>query len=338
MFRFQDPQYLYLLAVVALLAVIFYLMRLQQKRRLRKFGDPELIAQLMPDVSSWRPLIKFCILETILTLLIIMLARPQLAGRITKVERQGIEMVIAVDVSNSMMAKDVTPSRLARSKMMIESLLNKFVNDKIALIVFAGDAFVQLPITNDFVSAKMFLSEISPSMLTNQGTNIAQAIELSASSFTQQEGIGKAIIIITDGEDHEGGAEEAAKTANENGCNVFMLGIGSKDGAPVPDPETGKYIVDETGTKVLSKLNEQMCQDIAKAGGGAYIHVENNSNAQKLLEEELNKLQRGEFNITSEYDDQYQAVGIIAIILLIIEICLLERKNPRLRHLKLFKK
>jgi Ca-activated chloride channel family protein len=142
-----------------------------------------------------------------------MLARPQLSGRITKVERQGIEMVIAIDVSNSMMAQDVTPSRLSRSKMMIESLLNKFVNDKIALIVFAGDAFVQLPITNDFVSAKMFLNDISPAMLTNQGTNIAQAIELASSSFTQQEGIGKAIIIITDGEDHEGGAEEAAKAA-----------------------------------------------------------------------------------------------------------------------------
>ena len=338
MFRFQDPHYLYLLAIVVLLGVIFYLMRLQQRKSLRKFGDLRIISKLMPDVSSWRPLVKFCILETVMTLLIVMLARPQLSGRITKVERQGIEMVIAIDVSNSMMAQDVTPSRLSRSKMMIESLLNKFVNDKIALIVFAGDAFVQLPITNDFVSAKMFLNDISPAMLTNQGTNIAQAIELASSSFTQQEGIGKAIIIITDGEDHEGGAEEAAKAAKEDGCNVFMLGIGSKDGAPVPNPETGKFIVDETGTKVLSKLNESMCQSIAQAGGGAYIHVENNSNAQKLLEDELNKLERGEYNITSEYDDQYQAVGIIALILLILEICILERKNPRLKHLKLFKK
>jgi len=338
MFRFQDPHYLYLLTIVVLLGVIFYLMRLQQRKSLRKFGDLQIISKLMPDVSSWRPLVKFCILETVMTLLIVMLARPQLSGRITKVERQGIEMVIAIDVSNSMMAQDVTPSRLSRSKMMIESLLNKFVNDKIALIVFAGDAFVQLPITNDFVSAKMFLNDISPAMLTNQGTNIAQAIELASSSFTQQEGIGKAIIIITDGEDHEGGAEEAAKAAKEDGCNVFMLGIGSKDGAPVPNPETGKFIVDETGTKVLSKLNESMCQSIAQAGGGAYIHVENNSNAQKLLEDELNKLERGEYNITSEYDDQYQAVGIIALILLILEICILERKNPRLKHLKLFKK
>lgn len=338
MFRFQDPKYLYLLLIVVLLGMIYYFMRLQQSRCLRKFGDPQLVKALMPDVSRWRPLVKFCLLETILALLIVMLARPQLAGRITKMERSGIEMVIAVDVSNSMMAEDVRPNRLSRAKMMIENLLNKFTNDKIALIVFAGDAFVQLPITNDFVSAKMFLSDINPSMIRNQGTDLAKAIEMASESFTQASEIGKAIIIITDGEDHEGGAEEAAKAAREKGCNVFMLGIGSTSGAPVPDPETGKYIVDETGTKVLSSLNEQMCASLAKAGGGAYIHVENNSNAQRLLEEELDKLLKGEFNITSDYDEQYQAVGIIVLILLILEICIYERKNPAMKNVRLFSK
>ena len=329
------------MAIVVLLAVVYYLLRLQQRRRLKKFGDPELVKQLMPDVSRWRPLVKFCLLELVLTLLIVMLARPQMTGRITKVERQGIEMVIALDISNSMLAEDVSPNRLNRAKMMIESLLAKFKDDRIALVVFAGDAFVQLPITSDFVSAKMFLNDITPSLIHNQGTDLARAISLSSMSFTQQEGIGKAIILITDGEDHEGGAEEAAKEAHDNGCNIFMLGIGTAAGAPVPDPDAqsgSRYIVDETGTKVLSRLNEQMCREVAKAGGGSYIHVTNNSNAQSQLEEELKKLERGEFNVTSDYDEQYQAVGIIALLLLILEICILERKNHKLKNLKLFKK
>ena len=338
MFRFQDPQYLYLLAVVVLLALIWFFLRRLQKKRLRKFGDPELVRQLLPDVSRWRPVLKFWLLELVLVLLIIMLARPQLAGRISKQQREGIEMVIALDISNSMLAEDVKPSRLNRAKMMVEDLINRFTNDKIALVVFAGDAFVQLPITSDYVSAKMFLNDIDPSMIRNQGTDIAHAIEIASQSFTQQEGIGKAIIVITDGEDHEGGAEEVAKAAFDNGCNIFILGIGSPNGAPIPNPETGGMMVDDTGTKVVSKLNEQMCSSIAKAGGGAYIHVTNNSNAQKMLEDALVKLEKGEINVYADYDEQFQAVGIIALLLLIIEIIIMERKNHRLSKLKLFKK
>ena len=338
MFRFQDPKYLYLLAVVAVLALIWFFMRRQQTKRLKKFGDLTLVRELMPDVSRWRPVLKFWLLEAVLVLIIIMLARPQLAGRISKQQRDGIEMVIALDVSNSMLAADVKPDRLSRAKMMVEDLINKFTNDKIALVVFAGDAFVQMPITSDYVSAKMFLNDITPGMIRNQGTDIANAIDVATQSFTQQEGIGKAIIVITDGEDHEGGAEEAAKTAYDSGCNIFILGIGSTKGEPIPNPDTGGFMVDDTGTKVVSRLNEQMCSDIAKAGGGAYIHVTNNSNAQKMLDDALVKLKKGEINVYADYDEQFQAVGIIALLLLIIEIVLLERKNQRLSKLKLFKK
>lgn len=338
MFRFQDPKYLYLLVVVVVLAMIWLFMRHQQKKRLKKFGDLDLVRQLTPDVSRWRPVVKFWLLEIVLVLLIIMLARPQLAGRISKQQRDGIEMVIALDVSNSMLARDVKPDRLSRAKMMVEDLINKFTNDKIALVVFAGDAFVQLPITSDFVSAKMFLNDITPGMIRNQGTDIAHAIEVASQSFTQQEGIGKAIIVITDGEDHEGGAEEAAKAAYDSGCNIFILGIGSTKGEPIPNPDTGGFMVDDTGTKVVSRLNEQMCSEIAKAGGGAYIHVTNNSNAQKSLEDALVKLEKGEINVYTDYDEQFQAVGIIALLLLIIEIVIMERKSQRLSKLKLFKK
>ena len=338
MFRFENPEYLWLLSVVVLLALIRFVTYFNQKKRLRKFGDPELIHQLAPNVSRWRPLVKFCLLELALTLIILMVARPQQANGISQEKRSGIEVVIAMDISNSMRATDVAPSRLDRAKMMVENLVENFINDKIGLIVFAGDAFVQLPITSDYVSAKMFLSTIDPSMIVNQGTDIAGAIQMATQSFTQQEHVGKAIIVITDGEDHEGGAVEAAKAAHDQGYNVYLLGIGSTNGSPVPDPETGNYMIDNQGNTVMSRLNEQMCREIAQAGGGAYIHVDNNSSAQRLLDEELDKLEKGETTIYSDYSEQFQYAAAFAILLLIIEILILDRKNPLLKNIKLFKR
>ena len=338
MFRFENPEYLWLLLVVPVLALIRFVTYYNQKKRLRKFGEPQLLKQLMPDVSRWRPFVKFVLLELALALIIVMLARPQQANSISQEKRSGIETIIALDISNSMRAKDVTPDRLERAKMMVENLVETFVDDKIGLIVFAGDAFVQLPITSDYVSAKMFLNSIDPSMIVNQGTDIAAAIEMASHSFTQQEHVGKAIIIITDGEDHEGGAVEAAQAAKEKGYNVYVLGIGSPNGAPVPDPATNNYMVDNHGETVMSRLNEQMCREIAQAGGGAYIHVDNNSSAQRLLDEELDKLEQGETTVYSDYAEQFQYAGALALLLLIIEICILNRKNRLLKNIKLFSK
>ena len=338
MFRFEDPAYLYLLVLVPILALIRFYSYRNQKKRLRKFGDPNLLKELMPDVSRWRPSVKFWLLEAALTLMIVMLARPQMGTRISHEKRTGIETIIAMDISNSMLAEDVVPSRLERSKMMVENLVDNFTNDKIGLIVFAGDAFVQLPITSDYVSAKMFLSSIDPSMIQTQGTDIATAISMATHSFTPEENIGKAIIIITDGEDHEGGATEAAEEAKKLGMRVYVLGVGSVKGSPIPVPETGDYMRDNTGEVVMSALNEQMCREVAQAGGGAYIHVENNSSAQRQLDEELDKLEKRETESTiySDYDEQFQAVGILALLLLLIEICIFDRKNPLLKNLSLF--
>jgi Ca-activated chloride channel family protein len=339
MFRFEDPIYLFLLAVIPLLAALRWLMVYQQKKRLRRFGDPELVKELMPDVSRFRPMVKFGILLLALALLIVMLARPQFGTKISREKRTGIETIIAMDISNSMLAEDVTPSRLDRSKMMVENLVDNFTNDKIGLVVFAGDAFIQLPITSDYVSAKMFLSSIDPSMIATQGTDIATAISMASHSFTQQEGIGKAIIVITDGEDHEGGAIDAAKEAKDRGHHVYVLGVGSPKGAPIPTGN-GDYMKDNTGQTVMTGLNEEMCRQIAEAGGGAYIHVENNSSAQEKLDEELGKLAKKETETTiySEYDEQFQAVGILALLLLILEACLLDVKNPLLKNVSLFKR
>ena len=338
MFRFEDPIYLWLLVLIPILALVRFISYRNQRKRLRKFGDPSLLKELMPDVSRFRPSVKFWVLLGALALLIVMLARPQLGTKISHEKRVGIETIIALDISNSMLAEDIIPSRLDRSKMMIENLVDHFTNDKIGLIVFAGDAFVQLPITSDYVSAKMFLSSINPSMMATQGTDIARAIEMATHSFTQEEGIGKAIIVITDGEDHEGGAFEAAEAAKDEGMRVYVLGVGSTNGAPIPISGTGNYMTDRSGNTVMSALNEDMCKQVAQAGGGAYIHVENNSAAQQQLDRELDKLAKKETSTTvySEFDEQFQAVGILVLLLLIIEICILDRRNPLLKRVSLF--
>lgn len=338
MFRFEDPIYLWLLVLIPILALVRFVSYRNQKKRLHKFGEPQLLKNLMPDVSRFRPSVKFWVLQTALALLILMLARPQMGTKISHEKRTGIETIIALDISNSMRAEDIVPSRLDRSKMMIENLVDHFTNDKIGLIVFAGDAFVQLPITSDYVSAKMFLSSIDPSMMATQGTDIAAAIDMATNSFTQEEGIGKAIIVITDGEDHEGGALQAAEAARKKGMCVFVLGVGSAQGAPIPIPGTGDYMKDNTGNTVMSALNEDMCRQVAQAGGGAYIHVENNSAAQQRLDNELDKLAKKETSTTvySDYDEQFQAFGILALLLLILEICILDRRNPLLKRISFF--
>ncbi|WP_302953095.1 VWA domain-containing protein [uncultured Prevotella sp.] len=338
MFRFENPAFLYLLIIIPVIIVIRFLEMRKRKLKLKKFGDLSLLKQLMPDVSSSRKSLKFWLMVAALALLIVMLARPQMGTKISQEKRKGIEVIISLDISNSMRAEDVVPSRLDKSKMLVENMVDNFTNDKVGLVVFAGDAFIQLPITSDYVSAKMFLQNTDPSLIATQGTDLAGAIELSSKSFTQQDKVGRAILIITDGEDHEGGAIEAAEKARKNGIRVFVLGVGSTKGSPVPDGNGG-YMKDNSGQEVISALNEEMCKQVAQAGGGAYIHVDNTSLAQRQLNDELTKLQKGDISsvVYSEYDEQFQAVGILVLILLIIEMLILERKNPFFKKIKLFK-
>ena len=338
MLRFEDPIYLWMLLIIPILVLVRFIVWQKRKHNLRKFGDPSLLKEMMPDVSKYRPTIKFCLLLSAITILIFMIARPQVGSKISHEKREGIEVLIALDISNSMLAQDVIPSRLEKSKLLIEDLVDHFTNDKVGLVVFAGDAFVQLPITNDYVSAKMFLQNINPSLITTQGTDLAHAISLSQSCFTQREHIGRAIIVITDGEDHEGGALEAAREAYKKGINVFILGVGTSKGAPIPDGNGG-YLKDNSGQIVLSALNEQMCQQVAKAGNGVYIHVDNTSDAQERLNKELSKLQSGisDTVVYSEYNEQFQIFGIILLLLLIVETILLESRNPLFKQINLFR-
>lgn len=339
MLRFEDPIYLWLLLTIPLLLVINFISWRRKVMKLRAFGDSVLLKQLMPDVSKYRPMVKLGILLLAVAVLTFMIARPQMGTKISHEKRSGIETIIALDISNSMLAEDVAPSRLSKSKLLVENLVDHFTNDKIGLVVFAGDAFVQLPITSDYVSAKMFLQNIDPSLIQLQGTDLARAIKLSMASFTQQDKVGKAIIIITDGEDHEGGALEAAAAAHKKGMNVFVLGVGSTKGVPIPDGDGG-YIKDNIGQTVMSALNEDMCRQIAQAGKGKYIHVDNTSKAQEQLNNELTKLQSGQSSsvVYSEYNEQFQAFGLILILLLIMEVCLMEARNPLTGKLHLFTK
>lgn len=338
MFRFEEPAYLYLLLLLPVLALLYWYSNYRRRRAIRKFGDPELMAMLMPDVSKYRPDVKFGIIWLVIGLFSLLLARPQFGSKLETVKRQGVEVMIALDISNSMLAQDVQPSRLAKAKRLVAQLVDKMENDKVGMIVFAGDAFTQLPITSDYISAKMFLESIDPSLISKQGTAIGAAINLATRSFTPQEGVGRAVIVITDGENHEGGAVEAATEAAKKGIQVNVLGVGLPDGAPIPMEGTNDYRKDREGNVIVTRLNEAMCQEIAKAGNGLYVRVDNTNNAQKAIGQEINKMAKAdvETQVYTEFNEQFQAVAWFILILLLVEMLILERKNPLFRNIHLF--
>ena len=339
MFRFGEPTYLYLLLLLPFLAAFYLYSNYKRRKNIRRFGDPTLLAQLMPDVSKYRPDVKFWIIFVAIGLFSVLLARPQFGSKLETVKRKGVEVIIALDISNSMLAQDVTPSRLEKSKKLISRLVETFNNDKVAMIVFAGEAFAQLPITSDYISAKMFLESISPSLIATQGTDIRGAIDLAMKSFTPNEGVGRAIVLITDGENHEGGAVEAAKAAAEKGVRVFVLGVGSPDGSPIPVEGTNEFRRDKDGNVVVTRLNEEMCREIAQAGNGMYVRVDNTNNAEKALNAEINKLAKAdvETQVFTEFDEQFQVLAWLALLLLAAELMILNRKNPLFKNVKLFK-
>lgn len=338
MLRFEDSTYLWLLLAIPLLTLIWVGGAFARHKEMKLLGDSRPLHQLMPDVSRIRPMLKFILQMGAVAVLVLIIARPQTGSKVSNEKREGIETIVCMDISNSMLAQDVAPSRLMKSKMLMENLIDNFTNDKIGLIVFAGEAYVQLPITADYVSAKMFLDNIDPSLIQAQGTDIGGAIHLAMQSFSKTENVGRAIIVITDGEDNEAQGEEWAKAAREKGINVYILGIGSTKGAPIPID--GGYLKDRQGNTVMTALNEDMCRRLAQAGSGQYIHVDNTSDAEKRLNDDLSKLQKGQTGAVTygAYTEQFQAFGWALIFLLVIETCIMSRKNPRFKNLHLFNK
>jgi Ca-activated chloride channel family protein len=339
MFRFANIEMLWWLVTIPVFVIGYVVYTHRKRRQLTEFGDSELMAQLMPDASKSRPVVKFGILMFALALLIVAVARPQYGQKEKSVKRQGCEVMVALDISNSMLAEDVSPNRLDRAKQMLSKMMDGMVDDKVGLIVFAGEAFTQLPITCDYVSAKMFLNTISPSLIATQGTAIGAALQRAIVSFGEQESdAGRAIILITDGENHEDDAIAAANKARELGIKVLVVGIGKPEGSPIPKPGTNDYFKDRSGQVVVSRLNEEMCQQIAQAGQGIYVRCDNTNTALRSLQKELEEVATAELETTvyADYDEQYQSFVLVALLLLVVEFFILSRKNHRLARMDLF--
>lgn len=341
MFKFASPEYLYLLILIPLFIGFFIYRSIMNKKKMALLGDIELINQLMPMRSEKRMKWKFYLTMFGLLICVILLARPQFGTKLDTVKRKGVEVIVALDVSNSMMANDVEPNRLEKAKRIITKVIDDMHDDKVGLIVFAGDAFTQIPITSDFISAKMFMPSISPSLIPIQGTAIGTAIDMATHSFAPQgKGkVGRSIIVITDGENHEDDAVEAAKAATKEGINVCVVGVGSTQGAPIPLKEgSSTYKTDREGNVVVSKLNEAMCQEIAKAGDGVYVRADNTNNAQKVIQKHIDSMAKAEVEtkLYSEYSEQFQFFAGVLFFILLLEVLILERKNKWLYNIKLF--
>lgn len=329
MFRFANPDFLYLLLILPILIVFYIYALILRRKAIKRYGEPQLISQLMPEVSVKRQHMKFWLMFAAITVVIFVIAGPQFGSKLETVKKQGVEIMVCLDVSNSMLAEDISPSRLEKAKQMLSRMTDGFSNDKVGLIVFAGDAFTQLPITSDYISAKMFLSSINPSMVSSQGTAIGAAINLAMRSFTPNEASSKTVLLITDGENHEGDAIKAAQSAAGKNVKINVIGIGSPQGAPIPVGGANNFMKDAEGNVVVTHLNEQMCQEIAAAGQGIYVRADNTNSALKAIQNELEKMDKTELDskVYSEYDEQFQLLAWIALVLLIIEFLMLERKN-----------
>lgn len=340
MFRIANPQYLFALLLIPALIIFFWYSRIQRKKALAQFGQKEILSVLMPNVSTARPIIKFIVLLFALASIIIAAARPQFGSKLKTVKREGIELIIALDVSNSMLAEDIQPNRLEKAKRAISQLVDKLNNDKIGLIVFAGDAYTQLPITSDYVSAKLFLNSISPQIVPTQGTAIGAAIDLGVKSFSPQFAGSKVIIVITDGENHEDDAAGAAAKAASEGIVVHTLGMGLPNGALIPDFSNGQksYRKDNQGNTIVTKLDEAMLQKIAQAGKGSYIRANNSQVGLNTLFNEVNKMAKTEMEsqIYADYDDKFQYFIGLGLFLILLNYLILERKNKYLKNFKLF--
>ncbi len=340
MFRFSHSEYLYFLFLIPILLGLFWYVTLLQKRAIKRFGNIDTLIQLMPGFSTQRGWFKTILFSIAVAIIIVGLAGPQFGSKLTEVKRKGIELIIALDVSNSMMAQDIQPNRLERAKQAISRLVDKLQDDRLGLIVFAGDAYVQLPVTNDYISAKMFLSSINPGIVPKQGTAIGTAINLAASSFSPQSETSKVIVVISDGENHEDDAVEAAKRANEQGIFVYAIGIGSPQGSPIPTSQESQtsFWKDKDGNVVVSKLDEETLSKVAVAGNGKYIRATNSQLGLLPLFDEINKMQKTEMKekVYSEYNEQFQYFFAFALFLLVFEFIILERKNKWLTKLNLF--
>jgi Ca-activated chloride channel homolog len=341
LFRFANPDFLYLLLLLPVLIVLWIFNEIRKNRALQRIGDSGLVRRLLPELSRIRPSLKFVIQIIGISAVIMILARPQFGSKLEEVKKQGVEVIIALDVSNSMLAEDIQPNRITRAKQALTRLIDNLDNDKIGLIVFAGDAYTQIPITTDYISAKMFLSAINPDMVPRQGTAIGSAIDLGMRSFSPGEGRSKAMIIITDGENHEDDPVTKASEASKAGIVIHTIGIGSPEGVPIPVLANGRkdYLKDVDGNTVITKLDEDVLKKIAVSAEGNYVRASNSNIGLDEIFSEIKKLKKQDMESTmyTEYNDQFQIFAALALFLLLLDFIIMEKKNRKLVNIKLFK-
>ena len=343
MLRYDNIEFLYLLPLIPLLIIGIIMYSKWQKNSILKFGDINLLNQLMQSHSIFRKKIKNTLFVLAITFLIVGLSNPQVGTKMEEVKREGVDLMIAIDLSYSMMAQDIKPNRLERAKQAISRLIDKLEGDRIGLVVFAGEAYVQLPITTDYSAAKLFLSTVNTSIIPTQGTKIGNAIDLCSKSFDKENAQSKAIIIITDGETHDEEAIESAKKAKEEGIYIHTLGMGLTKGGPIPIynkyGSTSEFRKDRQGNVIITKLNESMLEEIALAGEGTYIRANNSKSGLSSLFEEINKMEKKEIGtmIFTNYKDRFQIFIGISLVLLILNLFFLERKNNIKSKINLFK-
>lgn len=337
MFRFANPQILYLLLAIPAAAVLFFISMRMRARRLRRFADDAVLAELTPAASPARIRMKFVLYAAALALLIVAAARPQVGSKLREEHHTGIEMMLLVDVSNSMLAEDFEPNRLDRTKYAIDRLFDGLKQDRVGVIAFAGEAQVQLPITSDYRMARAFTRKLSPSLVRTQGTDLAAAIKLGTMSFSSQSEGSRVMILITDGENHESDVEEAVEAAAERGIRIYTIGIGTPEGAPVM--LDGEYLTDENGDMVVSKLDEKTLQDIALATDGAYIRATKQNIGLKEIVDRIKQVDESELATVrfEEFNEKFRYPLALALALLLVEFLILDRRNPLLARFDIFK-
>ena len=329
MLMFAEYKYLYLLILVPVFLIGYGIMRYMRARRVKAFGDPALVEALMPSRSRSKGWVKAVLFSLAFAFFAIGLARPRTGAKLAESNTKGAEIIVALDVSNSMLAQDYSPNRLERAKLSIARLTERLQEDRIGLVIFAGTSFVQLPVTTDYVSAKMFLNSIDTGSIPVQGTAIGDAIRLSIKSFSAQSEKSRVIVVISDGENHEDDAVGAAKQAAEYGIKVYTIGVGSPEGQPIP--MDGELLRDKDGNIVVTRLNEEMLRDIARAGGGAYIHAGGEEFGLNPIIQDIRRMEDEEFGsmVFEEYDEEYMYFFGIALLLFVLEMLIGERKPRR---------
>ncbi|MBR3405383.1 MAG: VWA domain-containing protein [Bacteroidales bacterium] len=329
MLMFANPVYLYLLLLVPLFLLGYGLLRYFRARRIKAFGDPALVNALMPSWSRSKGWVKAVLFSLAFAFFVLGLARPRTGAKLAERTTKGAEIIVALDVSNSMLAQDYSPNRLERAKLAISRLTDRLQEDRIGLVIFAGTSFVQLPVTTDYVSAKMFLGSIDTGSIPVQGTAIGDAIRLSIKSFSAQSEKSRVIIVISDGENHEDDPVAAAKQAAELGIKVYTIGVGSAEGQPIP--VNGELLKDKDGNIVVTRLDEETLRNVAKAGGGAYIHAGGEEFGLNPIIQDIRSMEDEEFGsvVFEEYDEQYMYFFGIALLLLVLEMLIGERKPRR---------